>query len=301
MPPDSREKTQMDLADYAAREGLIKVGGRPPLGEYVSEVWRRRAFIYSMARYKIESENQQNSLGMLWVVLKPLLNAMVYGLIFGLLLGSSSRPPHFLEYLIIGVFTFEFFAQSWTGGGKAITNNSALVQSLAFPRMVLPLAVVTQRFLQFAPTILIMLVFLLLSGNPPELQWFLIIPFFAMYFMFNAGLALVTARLCVHWRDLNNLLPVLTRFVFYTTGIFFSVERRFGPTKNHPGYPIIIHISDYQPIHEFLSLVRAALLQGPDYVIDLRYIAFAFAWSAGMLLFGIWFFWRAEERYGRVD
>lgn len=291
----------MDLADYAAREGLIKVGGRPPLGEYVSEVWRRRAFIFSMARYKIESENQQNSLGMLWVVLKPLLNALVYGLIFGLLLGSSSRPPHFIEFLIIGVFTFEFFAQSWTSGGKAITNNAALVQSLAFPRMVLPLAVVTQRFLQFAPTVAIMLVFLVASGNPPELQWFLIFPLFALYFMFNSGLALVTARLSVHWRDLNNFLPFLTRFVFYTTGIFFSVEKRFGPTTHRKGNPLIVTISDYQPIHEFLSLVRSALLRGPTYEFDPRYWVFATVWSTGILVFGVWFFWRAEERYGRVD
>jgi teichoic acid transport system permease protein len=291
----------MDLADYAAREGLSKVGGRPPLGEYISEVWRRRWFIYSMARYKIESDNQQNSLGMLWVVLRPLLNALVYGLIFGFLL-AGSRPPHFVEYLIIGVFTFEFFAQSFNSGGKAITNNAALVQSLAFPRMVLPLAVVTQKFLQFAPTIIIMLVFLMISHISPQPEWLLLFPLFALYFMFNTGLALITARLSVHWRDLINFLPVLTRFVFYTTGIFFSVEKRFGPTKSNPhGHPMIIRISDYQPIHEFLSLVRGALLQGSAYEIDTRYWFFASAWSVGLLVFGTWFFWRAEERYGRVD
>jgi teichoic acid transport system permease protein len=167
--------------------------------------------------------------------------------------------------------------------------------------MVLPLAVVTQRFLQFAPTVLIMLVFLIASGNRPQLQWLMILPIFAMYFMFNAGLALVTARLCVHWRDLNNLLPVLTRFVFYTTGIFFSVEHKFGATAHHAGHPTIVRVSDYQPIHEFLSLVRSALLRGPSYDFDLNYWIYAGAWSFGILAFGSWFFWRAEERYGRVD
>lgn len=219
----------MTTAEDAARLGLHKVGGRPPLRAYVSDVWKRRIFIYSMARFKIESENQQNSLGLFWVVLKPLLNALVYGMIFGFLLPSDTRPPHFVEFLIIGVFVFEFFAQSWTAGGKAITNNAALVQSLAFPRMVLPLAAVTQRFLQFLPTVGIMLVFLMLSGNTPHVHWLLIIPIFGLYFIFNCGLALVTARLAAHWRDLNNFLPFLTRFFFYTTGIFFSVEERFGP------------------------------------------------------------------------
>ncbi|KQV75805.1 phosphate ABC transporter permease [Aeromicrobium sp. Root344] len=291
----------MTTAEDAARLGLHKVGGRPPLRDYVADVWRRRTFIYSMARFKIESENQQNSLGMLWVILKPLLNALVYGLIFGLLLPSNTRPPHFVEFLLIGVFVFEFFAQSWTAGGKSITNNASLVQSLAFPRMVLPLAAVTQRFLQFLPTVGIMLVFLLASGNRPQLHWLLIVPIFALYFVFSCGLALVTARLAAHWRDLNNFLPFLTRFFFYTTGIFFSVEERFGPRDGHKGHPTIIKISDFQPIHEFLSLARSALLAGDSYTIDERYWLFAGTWSLGLFAFGVWFFWRAEERYGRVD
>lgn len=297
----------MTTAEDAARAGLIKVGGRPSLFDYVAEVWRRRTFIYSMARFKIESENQQNSLGMLWVILKPLLNAIVYGAVFGFLIGPEGRPPYFVEFLIIGIFVFEFFAQSWTAGGKAITSNAALVQSLAFPRMVLPLAAVTQRFLQFLPTIAILLVFLVVMGHAPDWQWLLIAPLMAMFYVFNAGLALITARLSVHWRDLNNFLPFLTRFVFYTTGIFFSVSERFGPreaTATRPasdGTPWVVTISNWQPVHQFLSLARSCLLEGPSYVMDSNYWFAVTAWSVGLFIVGVWFFWRAEERYGRVD
>lgn len=291
----------MTTAEDAARAGLIKVGGRPSLIDYVAEVWRRRTFIYSMARFKIESENQQNSLGMLWVVLKPLLNAIIYGAVFGFLIGTQGRPQYFIEFLIIGVFVFEFFAQSWTAGGKAITNNAALVQSLAFPRMVLPLAAVTQRFLQFLPTIPILFLFLLIMGHTPNWEWLLIIPLMAMFFVFNAGLALVTARLSVHWRDLNNFLPFLTRFVFYTTGIFFSVEHRFGPDAPGGGNPWVVTFSNWQPVHEFLTLARACLLEGPGYTMDPQFWIRAAIWSFGLIIVGVWFFWRAEERYGRVD
>jgi teichoic acid transport system permease protein len=297
----------MTTAEDAARAGLTRVGGRPPLREYVSEVWHRRTFIFSMARFKIESDNQQNSLGMLWVILKPLLNALVYGAIFGFLI-AGQKPPHFVEFLIIGVFVFEFFAQSWTAGGRAITNNSNLVQSLAFPRMVLPLAAVTQQFLKFMPTVAIMLVFLLVSGNAPDFHWLLIVPLFALFFFFNCGLALITARLSVHWRDLNNFLPFVVRFFFYTTGIFFSIEDRFGPQPPTPtdpdgsaGYPWLVTLTDYQPIHEFLSIARSSLLQGPGYGVDPMYWLYATVWTIAIFTFGVWFFWRAEERYGRVD
>ncbi len=285
----------MTSAEDAARAGLTKVGGRPTLMAYVSEVWRRRTFIFSMAKFKIESENQQNSLGMFWVILKPLLNALVYGAVFGFLIGTGGRPPHFVQFLIIGVFVFEFFASSWTAGGKAITNNAALVQSLAFPRMVLPLAAVTQQFLKFLPTVAIMLVFLVATGHFPNWHWLLLAPLLVIFFFFNAGLALVTARLSVHWRDLNNFLPFLTRFFFYTTGIFFSIEKRFAD------HPWLIKITDFQPVHEVLSLARASLLEGPYYAVNGLYWIYSFVWALAIFVFGIWFFWRAEERYGRVD
>lgn len=298
----------MTSADEAARAGLTKVGGRPPLREYVTEVWRRRSFIFSLARFRIESENQQSSLGMFWVILKPLLNALVYGAVFGVLIGAAGRPPHYVEFLIIGIFVFEFFSAAWTAGGKAITNNSALVQSLAFPRMVLPLAAVVERFLKFLPTVAIMLVFLLATRNPVSWHWLLVIPALILFFLFTCGIVLITARLCVHWRDLNNFLPFITRFFFYTTGIFFSIEERFGPRPPSPiepqgyaGHPWLVTATDYQPVHEFLSLVRAALLDGPTYETNGTYWVYATIWTVVVLVFGIWFFWRAEERYGRVD
>lgn len=284
----------MSLAEYAAREGLHKVGGRPPLREYLAEVWRRREFVYALARFRIEAENQANRLGMGWVILKPLINAGVYGAIFGILL-AGSRPPHFVEFLVIGVFMFEFFANCFTSGAKSITSNTALVQSLSFPRMALPLALVTQRFLQFVPMIFIMMVLVVAMGTTPQPRWLLFVPLVLLFALFNAGLTLITARLTVHFRDLSQLLPFITRFFFYTSGIFFSVDIRFKDT------PIVLKIADYVPIHEFLSLGRSLLLEGQVFDVKPEYWWYATAWSLLTLAFGIVFFWSAEERYGRTD
>jgi teichoic acid transport system permease protein len=285
----------MSLAEYAAREGLHKVGGRPPIGAYLVDVWRRRAFIYSLARYRIEAENGRNRLGMAWVVLKPLISAAVYGTIFGILIGPRGRPDQFILFLVIGVFLFEYFSSCFTSGAKSITSNANLVQSLSFPRMSLPLALVTQRLLQFVPMIVIMIILVLAFGNPPLWDWLLLIPLVVLFTVFNAGLTLITARLTVHFRDLTQLLPFISRFFFYTSGIFFSVERRFGENET------VMKIADGQPIHEFLDLARSVMLTGPDYVIKTEYWGYVAAWSFAALIIGTVYFWAAEERYGRTD
>ncbi|MFZ0139916.1 MAG: ABC transporter permease [Aeromicrobium sp.] len=285
----------MSLAEYAAREGLHKVGGRPPILAYFVDVWRRRAFIYSLARFRIEADNGRNRLGMGWVLLKPLINAAVYGTIFGILLGRSNRPDQYVLFLVIGVFMFEYFSSCFTSGAKSITKNANLVQSLSFPRMSLPLALVAQRLLEFAPMIAIMTGLVLAFGNMPQWEWLLLIPLVALFTVFNTGLTLITARLTVHFRDLTQLLPFVSRFFFYTSGVFFSVERRFGENET------IMQIADIQPIHEFMDLARCIMLTGPDYVVTPVYWAYGAAWSFMFLIVGAVYFWAAEERYGRDD
>jgi teichoic acid transport system permease protein len=285
----------MTIADDAAHAGLHRVGGRPPLWAYLVEVWQRREFIYSLAKFRLEAENGRSRLGVGWVVLKPLLNAAVYGLVFGLLLQTRRGVEDFLPFLVIGVLMFEYFSTCFTTGAKSITSNAALVQSLSFPRMSLPLALVGQRLMQFVPMVAIMLIFVMVYGSRPSLTWLLLIPLTLLFTLFNTGLTLITARLTVHFRDLTQLLPFVARFFFYTSGIFFSVRQRFGDES------IIRKIADLQPIHEFLTLGRAILLDGSPYTMPNEYWLYASIWSLATLIVGVLFFWAAEERYGRTD
>lgn len=284
----------MHLADDVAPGGLTRVGARPPLFDYIREVWARRQFIMALAQFRIEAENQRNRLGMLWVVIRPLLEAAVYGVVFGFLLGDN-RPPHFVEFLIIGIFMFQFFSSTFSSGAKSITSNTALVQSLSFPRMTLPLSLVVQRLFVFFPTIAIMVILVIAIGTMPAPQWLLLIPLVAVFFLFNAGVTLITARLTVHFRDLSQLLPFITRLLFYTSGLFFSIDERLQDHKT------LLRIADFHPLHEFLTLARGILLEGPTYEIRNELWIYASAWSFGVLAIGIAFFWAAEERYGRTD
>lgn len=285
----------MSLADEAARAGLHKVGARPPFWTYLRDVWRRRQFIYHLARYRIEASNGQNRLGMAWVILKPLIDAIVYGTVFGMILMRGNIPDHYILFLVVGVFMFDFFSSCFTAGAKSITSNANLVQSLSFPRMALPLALVTEKLLEFVPMLGIIFGAALLSGIMPTREWLLIIPIVLLFTIFNTGVTMFTARLTVHFRDLTQLLPFVSRLLFYTSGIFYSMELRFGHS------PTAMKIIDPQPIHEFLSLGRSIFLDEPGFHAKPEYWLYASIWAFTSIIVGSLFFWAAEERYGRVD
>jgi teichoic acid transport system permease protein len=285
----------MSLADEAARAGLHKVGARPPFGVYLRDVWQRRQFIYHFARYRIEAQNGQNRLGMAWVLLKPIIDAIVYGTVFGLILMRGNIPNHYILFLVVGVFMFDFFSSCFIAGSKSITRNANLVQSLSFPRMALPLALVTEKLLEFIPMLGIIFGTALLEGIAPTTHWLLMIPIVVLFTIFNTGVTMFTARLTVHFQDLTNLLPFVSRLLFYSSGIFYSMELRFGNN------PTAMRIIDPQPIHEFLSLGRSSLLNEPGFHSKPEYWLYASLWALASIVLGSLFFWAAEERYGRVD
>lgn len=285
----------MSLADEAARAGLHKVGARPPFWIYLRDVWRRRQFIYRLARYRIEASNGQNRLGMAWVLLKPIIDAVVYGTVFGFFLMRGNIPDHYILFLVVGVFMFEFFASCLTSGAKSITRNANLVQSLSFPRMALPLALVTEKLLEFVPMLGIIFATAIFSGLRPTTDWLLMLPIVVLLTVFNAGVTMFTARLTVHFRDLTQLLPFASRLLFYTSGVFYSLDLAFANNET------VLRIMDVQPIHEFLSLGRSIFLDSPGFTAPPEYWLYASLWAVASIVVGSLFFWAAEERYGRVD
>lgn len=224
------------------------------------------------------------------MVLRPTLNALIYGSIFGIMQGSN-MPSDYPAFIVIGVFLFEFFSQSMTNGATSITRNRALVQSLAFPRMALPTAVVIQQFLSLVPMLGVMVVALVILGDYPTWSWLLMIPLVAVFSLFNFGVALVSARLTVHLRDLTQLLPFISRLLFYTSGVLFDVDRILAR------WPWLVTAYDFHPIYQVLSLARAVLMGSRE--VDPMFWVYLTGWSVLTLVLGVLFFWAAEERYGR--
>ncbi|MBV0894068.1 ABC transporter permease [Microbacterium sp. NC79] len=246
-----------------------------------------------MATYRLFSALIQNRLGILWLILKPLSMVLVYGTIFTFVLTGPARPANFVPYLIVGVFVFEFFTGCFGGGSKAITGNTKLVQSLGFPRILLPVSVVIEQALRMVPVVALLYVLMLVLGEPIKWQWLLLLPILLVMAIFNLGVALVVARLSTHARDVQQVVPIINRVLLYGTGIFFSIDGALA------AYPTLLAIAHMLPTYEFVTMARSVLMESvvaPDIV----WVA-APVWAIVMVIFGTVFFWRAEARYGLSD
>lgn len=278
------------MTDVAAHDHLPRLGGRPRLSAYLGLLWRRRHFTIELARSRFRAENEQDRLGAAWIVIKPLINAAVYGLVFGLLLPSSSRPENFVPFLVAGIFVFQFFAASLSDGAKSITGNLGLVRSLHFPRAMLPVATVLQRAYGLVPMMAVLALLAVATGEGIRLHWLMVVPALLLATVFNTGVAFVAARLTIHVRDVAQLIPFVTRLLFYASGIFYSIDRVVSD-------PLVAGVLQANPVHVYISLVRGAFLV--DLPAPPEAWWFGVGWAGLLFVGGFFFFWPAEERYGR--
>lgn len=277
----------------APAPGLQRAGARLPVDEYTRRLWQRRWFVaaYSSASNAIGYEG--NFLGQAWQLLTPLLNILVYYLIFGLLLHTNRGIPNFIAFLSVGVFIFTFCTRSLTAGSKAITANSGLVRALQFPRAVLPLSITVVAFLRLLYSLLVLIPIVLISGEPLTWSWLELAPAIVLQAMFCLGLAFVVARLGAQVPDMTEILPFVTRIWMYTSGVMYSVQVF---STRFPGWAS--RVLSLNPGYVYLTLARHALLVGNP-ATALNWLV-GIAWGAGTLVMGYLYFWRGEEAYGNV-
>lgn len=271
---------------------LVELGRPLPLRAYLRDLWSRRQLIVAIPLGDLKAQNRDSLLGGLWHLLNPLLLAAVYYLIFGIIFDAGGRGDvdNFVGFLTIGVFTYYYTSKSITAGARSVVNNEGLIRSIRFPRAVLPVSAVLGEAAALVFSVSTMLAVVLLTGERPEPVWLLLVPALALQTMFNLGVALGIARATAHFRDVEQLLPFLLRIWLYFSGVFYVIDDRVA------GIPVLHALLQWNPAHTYITLVRAALLDGA--APGRQWLA-AVGWGVVALVVGFIFFWRHEGEYGR--
>src|SRR4051794_36890477 len=194
--------------------------GLPPIGPYVRELWRRREFAFELSRTKLQAQHFDTAFGKLWLVLNPMLLALVYFVLVDIL-RRGHRPHAFFAHLVAGIFAYYFVSGAVRDGVKSVVSGGKLVLNTAFPRTLLPLSTVVTSFYQFIPTFVIYIPIHLLSGLPVGLYDLWLIPIIFCLALVAAGVSMFVAALQVYFRDVRSFLPYVLRVWLYASPVLY--------------------------------------------------------------------------------
>jgi lipopolysaccharide transport system permease protein len=196
----------------------------PSLRAQLRELASARDLFWLLLGREVRVRYKQTVLGAAWVVLQPLLPALIFALVFGTFARLPSGGTPYLLFAFTGLVVYGLFASSASRAATSFLRDGQLVTKVYFPRSLLPLAAGTGALVDFAVGLAILAVLLVVFGAIPGPAVLMIPVFAAMALGLGLGLGLAVAALSAHYRDFAIALPFALQVLLYASPVVYSIE-----------------------------------------------------------------------------
>jgi ABC-type polysaccharide/polyol phosphate export permease len=208
----------------AATTLINRTTERPTLAGTLASVVHYRELIRNLVLKDLKLKYRGSVLGFMWSLINPVVMIGVYAVAFTFIL--RTRVEGFVLFLLLGILPWGFFVSSANMATGAIIDNGSLMKSVAFPRAILPVAVVFFNLAQYLLTVMVLLPILLIAYRvPPSMPWLLYPVFLALQVLFTIGVALLLAAGTAFFRDVRHLLEIALSVLFWLTPIVYPVAQ----------------------------------------------------------------------------
>jgi len=238
-----------------------------------------------------------SALGYLWQLMRPLLLFSVLYVVFTHVLKFGSSAKFYPVALLAGIVMFVFLSESTGGAVTSLVDRENLVRKVQFPRLVVPLSVVLTGLMNLALNLVVVIVFLLISGGSVRWGW-LEIPFLvATLALFAAGLSTLLSALYVRYRDIKPVWEVVLQMLFYGTPIFYTL-----PLDDVIRNETIERLMLLNPLAVVLQQFRHAVIDPSSHQSaatvagSWEFLLLPAAILIALLVYGYWYFNREAPR-----
>lgn len=189
----------------------------------IKEIFLYREMIFSLVRKELRGRYKGSALGFLWTFINPLLQLIVYTIVFSVLL-KSDIDKYYL-FLFVALIPWLFFSNSLQGGAGCIIGQQSMITKIYFPREVLPIAHATSGLVNMLLCFLVVFSVVIFSKIQLTLASLMYLPLIVIIeYILVLGVTFFTSSLTVYFRDMEHILGIISMVWIYLTPIMYSID-----------------------------------------------------------------------------
>jgi len=233
-----------------------------------------------MTDKEIKARYKRAVFGFLWVVLNPLFQMLIIGLVFSYFI----KIPNYFLFLFTGLLPWEFFSLSLNKATSSIVYERSLLKKAKFPREIIPISIILANFFHLLISLILLLIWLILAGRLAVIRfdWLLIAILWLL--IFTIGLSLLTSSLQVKFRDISFLMKALLNLWFYATPVMYSLK--LVPIGLRQWFK-------YNPLATVIELIHGALLG--QSLMTANLVLPNLGLSILIVILGVWIFKKKDK------
>ena len=255
--------------------------------EHLREIYQFREMIKGWTRKELRTRYKGSFLGFLWTFVNPLMQLIIYSVIFPLILRVQEES--YAMFLFVALIPWNYFTTCLQGSCGLIIANSSLVTKVYFPREVLPLSYALSGLLNMIFSY--MIVFPMLAIFHISFSWNLLwLPVLMLtQTLLCIGLSLLMCSVNVYFRDLEYFTGVVLMGLYFLTPIMYSLD------SMPQSFQLLLRIN---PMTSFVELYRDVAFRGRG--LDFQMFAFALLYSVAVAVAGYITFGKLQKKFTEV-
>lgn len=205
-----------------AQVSIVRI--EPPRGWLelrLGEVWAYRELLYFFVWRDVKIRYKQTAIGVVWVILQPLLNMLIFTIFFGKLAKMPSQGLPYPVFSFAGLIPWTYFAYALTLTTNVVVENQRLITKVYFPRLILPISATLSGLVDFAIGFVMLIGFTVTYGIKPTLAALWLPPLLLLAMMTALGVGLWMSALNALYRDVKYVVPFLVQFWMYASPVVY--------------------------------------------------------------------------------
>lgn len=258
---------------------------------HLGELWRYRGLTYLFVKRDFVTFYKQTILGPLWYIIQPLVNTLIFTVVFGNLaeISTDGTPP--VLFYMAGTVAWGYFATVLQNTSNSFVTNAEIFGKVYFPRLTVPVASVVIGLLQFAIQFVLFLGFLgyfMWQGAPirPNLLVAALPLVLLQMAVLGLGFGILISALTAKYRDLTFAMTFFVQLWMYATPVVYPLS--IVPEK----YRLLAVLNPMTPVVESF---RAAFLGAS--AIEPVHIVIGATITVLVLAAGVIMFSRVEKTF----
>lgn len=253
-----------------------------------SELRAYRDLFYFLVRRDVKVLYAQTILGFSWAVLNPLIQIIIFSVIFGHVAGLATDGIPYVLFSTVAIIPWTYMSEAMSTSSQSLVNEQAMLGKVYFPRVLYPLVPVFAKLVDFVISLLILVAIMIYYQVTPTFNLLLLPILIVMMIAIPAALGMWLSALAIRFRDVKFALPFVVRMLIYSAPILYTASSipdayRFWYSLN--------------PLVGIIEGFRASLLGGP---IPWMYILPGTAMTVVLLVSGAIYFRRMERVFADV-
>ncbi len=252
------------------------------------DIWDYRELLYFLMWRDVKIRYKQTLLGITWVVLQPLLMAVIFTIFLGRLVHIPSNSLPYILFAYTGLVTWTFFSNSVTQAANSLVINTNLVTKIYFPRVIIPTAAIGARFVDFFVSFGILIVLMAYYRVVPGAGLLMLPVCVLVLCVLTLGFGFLFSALNVRYRDIGIVLPVAIQLWMFVSPVVYPVD--LIPERWRWLYWL-------NPVAGVIQGMRSSLLNLP---FDWKALGFAAAVAVAVLIYAMFAFKKMEGYFADV-